>query len=245
MTSERRHDLIVVGGGAAGAETAARVAEAGRRVLLVTTSLDTIFAARRERPAAEAPDGTLQHRLRERLPVAPDGSVGSWELHGAAKGLLERIPTLSVLQSSVDALLVEGDAAVGVATWEGVPRRADRVALCVGSFLRARLRRGASEERAGRPGEMAYDELATDLERRGVPLVPVAWDGPEGVREDDPERYAQTFSVVDRAGADGHAVRAVRNLYLAGVCRIGPADYATAAQDGAALARKLLSGTER
>ncbi len=245
MSSAAAHDLIIVGGGAAGAEAAARVAEAGRRVLLVTTSLDTIFAARCERPPADAPEGTLQRRLRDRLPVAPDGTVGSWELHGAAKGHLERIPTLSVLQSSVDALITEGGAAIGVATWEGVPRHGVRIALCVGSFLRARLRRGASEERAGRPGEMAYDELADDLERRGVPLVPASWEGPEGVRPDDPERYRSDFLVVDRAGTEGHAVRAVRNLYLAGVCRLGPVDYASAARDGAALARTMLDGTER
>ena len=71
----------------------------------------------------------------------------------------------------MDALIVEGGAVDGVETWEGVPRRAGRVALCVGPFLRARLTVGAATERAGRPGEMAYDELVDDLAERGIGLV--------------------------------------------------------------------------
>ncbi|MEX2503181.1 MAG: FAD-dependent oxidoreductase [Trueperaceae bacterium] len=239
--SDRPYELAVVGAGATGSELAWRVAETGRRVLLVTTSLDTIFAAASERPRADAREGTLQHELRDRLTVRDDGTVGAWELHAAAKGWLETVPSLTVLQSSVDALVVDGDGAVrGLDTWEGVPRRADRVALCVGSFLRARLLRGASEEHAGRPGEMAYDELADDLRARGVPLRPCRWNGPADEGAPDENRWTVHFERLDRAGLDGFAVRTVHGLYAAGVCRHGPLTYPGAARDGADLAHLVL-----
>ena len=96
-----------------------------------------------------------------------NGSADAWALHRAAKYRLEHTPGLHLLQSSASALLVEEAAALGVATWEGVPRRARTTALCVGSFLAARLRVGTLTEVAGRLSEMAYDDLFDDLAARG------------------------------------------------------------------------------
>jgi thioredoxin reductase len=233
--AEPRYDVAVVGAGAAGCEAALRLARAGRDVLLATTSLDTVFAAPVERVPREALGVGLGAELRERLPARPDGTVGSWELHGAAKYRLEATPTLHLLQSSVDALLVEEGVVVGVATWEGVPRRARRVALCVGAFLRARLRVGAATERAGRPGEMAYDELADDLTARGVQWVEAsARGGGDG-------RPSWTLSFLRFAGEelDGTRLRRLPGLHAAGACVDGPLTYDAAAAAGAALAAAI------
>lgn len=201
----------------------------------MSTSLDTVFAPASERVSADAPDGTLKAELRSDFDVDASGTVGAWELHGAAKYRLESEARIHLLQSNVEALVVDEGRAHGVATWEGVPRSARCVALCVGSFLGARLHVGRSEERAGRPGEMAYDELADDLERRGIDTVPARIEGGGDGRP--------AWTVLFRRLADGavadHAVLGLPGLYAAGACRVGPLDYARAAEEGRTLAERI------
>lgn len=114
-------------------------ARAGLSVLLVTTSLDTVYNLVGAGAALTPPDGTLLAELCGTDPV----EVTTFELHRRAKTVLERDPNLYLLQSSVSgletALETGAGRVVGVTTWEGVTRRAPLVALCVGSFLHARL----------------------------------------------------------------------------------------------------------
>ena len=135
------YDLIVVGAGISGAEAAALSARAGLDVLLVTTSLDTVYNLLGDGVTLAPPAGTLMAEVHGAVADA-DGFVGNWAFHRGAKGALEHTPNLHLLQSSVSSLLVEGGAIRGVSTWEGVDRVSSRVALCVGSFLEARLRVG-------------------------------------------------------------------------------------------------------
>lgn len=229
------YDVAVVGAGACGCEAAVALAGRGRSVLLVTTSLDTVFASAEERIALDAPPGTLLDRVASELDRAEDGTAGAWEVHGAVKYRVEAEPKIHLLQSSVDTLVLRDGRVVGVETWEGVPRAARAVALCVGSFLHARLRIGAAEERAGRPGEMAYDELADDLARHGVAMVPAHAQGGVNARP----AWSVDFARLADAATDANRVVGLPGLYAAGICRTGPVGYATAAADGQAMARRI------
>ncbi len=229
------YDVVVVGAGACGCEAAARLGRLGYDVLLVTTSLDTVFAAAAERVVATAPDDTLMAEILSELRVASDGTIGAWELHTAAKYLLEAEPNVHLLQSNVDALDVRDGTVQGIETWEGVPRAARAVALCVGSFLRARLRVGDAEESAGRPGEMAYDALADQLAQLRLPLTTVHASGNDAGHPS----WSIRFERLADGALKGTRVHQVARLYAAGICTAGPMSYEAAAQDGARLARDV------
>jgi hypothetical protein len=131
-----------------------------------------------------------------------------------------------------------------VRTWEGVERRARMSALCVGSFLHARLEQGRLREAAGRLGEMAYDELFRDLERRGVELVPAEFELDE---QDEGTAYRVSCRVLARTelATDGFALARLPGLFAAGTCARGPQAYEQSAADGLELGSFLAASADR
>lgn len=238
----RRYDVIVVGAGIAGSEAAWASARAGRDVLLVTTSLDTVYNHFGDRVLLRPPEGTLMAALHA-AGADGDGWIATRALHRAAKAALESEAGLHLLQSSVTALrTTQGGHVLGVATWEGVERCASVVALCAGSFLRGRLRVGDLTETAGRLSEMAYDELYDDLLRRGLEFrrETVAAPATAGALP-----YEVTFDAL----ADGVAetgsgrVAAVPGLFAAGACARGYLSFEDAAAEGRSLGAALAKAT--
>jgi len=229
-----RYDLIVVGAGLSGSEAAFACASAGRDVLLVTTSLDTVYNLVGDGATLEPPPGTLMARL-----VGEAGYIGTWELHRRAKYALEAQPGVHLLQSSVSSLLVRGGAVQGVTTWEGVDRLAPKVVLCVGSFLGARLTVGALTEAAGRLSEMAYDDLYESLEELGFEMETVTLEA-------SPSSGSLPYTVTCKRFAPAEwdavsfALPRLGGLYGVGVCVSGGLPYEEAARLGRALAEKLL-----
>ncbi|NLG09377.1 MAG: FAD-dependent oxidoreductase [Deinococcales bacterium] len=232
-----RFDLLVVGGGLAGCEAAWAAARGGLRTLLVSTSLDTLYNLASDAHRLEPPAGSLMAELAPGLADA-DGRVDAWALHREVKYALEREPGLHLLQSSVAGLLVEDGRAVGVTTWEGVDRRAAAVALCVGSFLRARLTIGSSVEAAGRLSEMAYDDLHDDLAARGFAFEELTLEAPP-VEGSLPYRVACRVLAAGERGP-GFALPRVEELYAAGLCVAGYLSYEGAARHGLGLGRALV-----
>ena len=233
------YDAVVVGGGIAGSEAAYRSAGGdhgrdGLDTLLVTTSLDTVYATLGDAVTLDPPEGSLMRRIWLEHADAR-GRVGAWQLHRAAKYALEATPRLHLLQSNVTALLWDGDRVAGVDTWEGVERRARLVGLCVGSFLRARLTMAELTESAGRLSEMAYDDLHDDLAARGVPLR-------EETLRADPEggslHYVVRCRVLEPTSWDPESLRVdgVPGLYAAGVVAQGTLPLEAAARSGMRLA---------
>lgn len=234
------YDVIVIGAGITGGEAAYACARGGLDTLLVTTSLDTVYNTVGDAVRLHPPEGTLMGELVGEL-VDADGRVAGSRLHRAAKYALERQDGLHLLQSSVTGLRTDGrGGVVGVDTWEGVERLGRSVALCAGSFLRARLSVGSLTESAGRLGEMAYDELYEDLVARGVPFRDVTLSA-------DPAGGALPYEVHCRvlqpAGVDGDGFRVpgLPRLYAAGLCARGYLPFEEAALDGVRLARTLLA----
>jgi tRNA U34 5-carboxymethylaminomethyl modifying enzyme MnmG/GidA len=174
--------VLVVGGGVAGCELAWGLARRDVPTLLLTTTLDTLYALPADAWAADPPSGTLWSRI---AAEADDGRgrQRAGPLRRAAKRELEREPLLRVVQSNATSLWRSDDGAsvLGVRSWEGPARRAATTVLAVGSFLGARLTLGAAVEQAGRLSEMAYDELGDDLRGAGVELrrheIGIAGDG--------------------------------------------------------------------
>lgn len=239
---EQAHDVIIVGGGVAGCEAARRTSRAGRDTLLVTTSLDTIHNLFGDRVRLGPPAGTLLADIGARA-IGPDGLVRSQDLHRAAKAAVESWQGLRLVQSNVTALRTDAAGNVtGVSTWEGVERAGRVVALCVGSFLGARLRVGSLTEAAGRLSEMAYDELRDDLHARGARLRTVA----RTVEADQGAlAYEVRFEVFDPFAVDANsgAVVGYPGLFAAGACVDGATSYARAAADGARLGDALVAAT--
>lgn len=135
---------------------------------------------------------------------------------------------------------MEGGRVVGVTTWEGVARRAPLTALCVGSFLHARLTIGTLTETAGRLSEMAYDDLYDDLTARGFTFDDLMLEAPES-------RGAPPYTVLCKQfesaawNMETFKLGRLEGLYAAGVCVSGDLPYEGAAQEGQRLARQLIA----
>ncbi|HET8986361.1 MAG TPA: FAD-dependent oxidoreductase [Trueperaceae bacterium] len=232
-------DVLIVGAGIAGCEAAWRCAHAGLTAVLVTTNLDTVYNLASPAAHLQPPADSLMERVVRDIAPSREG-IRSWDLHRGAKYALEATPAIHLLQSTVsDLLLDERGAVIGASTWEGIDRRAGATALCVGSFLRARLHAGEVTETHGRLSEMAYDDLYERLVELGFEFVPVSFTGEpfggsleyvvETVAFAPGERGTAARSAAGQ-GTSSSALWRANGLFAAGVCA-SPLGGGTAAAD--------------
>lgn len=186
----QEYDVVVVGGGHAGAEAAAAAANLGVKTLLITMNLQTIGQMScnpamggiakgqivREIDALGGLSGiisdktAIQFRMlnRSKGPAmwSPRVQSDRWRFAEEWRLALEAIPTLDFFQDMVIDLEVENDKIVTVHTGMGVQVAAKKVILTNGTFLNGLIHIGEKNYGGGRAGERA----ATGITERLVNL---------------------------------------------------------------------------
>jgi tRNA uridine 5-carboxymethylaminomethyl modification enzyme len=187
-------DIIVIGGGHAGAEAAAAAARMGARTLLLTHKVETIGAMScnpaigglgrghlvREIDALDGimgraiDRGGIQFRLLNRRKgpaVQGPRAQADRRLYAAAvQELLAEQAGLEIRAGEAAGLVREGQRVIGVRTADGRSLRAGAVVLTTGTFLRGEIHLGNERWPAGRVGDPAATALAQDLDAAGLRL---------------------------------------------------------------------------
>ncbi len=192
-----KFDVIVVGGGHAGAEAAAAAARLGAKTALLTSNLDAIAQMScnpaiggvakgqivREVDAlgglmGENIDATgIQFRMlnSSKGPAmhGPRAQADKKAYQFGMKERLENIENLHLHQELVEELLIENRSngrpcVIGVRTMLGEIYEAPRIVLTTGTFLRGILHYGACQFPGGRAGDASADRLTSSLQQAGL-----------------------------------------------------------------------------
>ena len=188
-----RYDVIVIGGGHAGAEAAALSARAGARTLLLTQNLETIGQMSCNPAIGGIAKGTVvrevdalggvmgratdlsrvQFRMlnRSKGPAvwSPRAQCDRALYRRAVRGLLEAQPNIRFAQGTAASFLIHGDRVAGVVTKEGLTFGAGAVVLTAGTFLRGAIHLGLDPEvPAGRAGEAPSVDISQAIVAHGI-----------------------------------------------------------------------------
>ena len=189
----QRYDVIVIGGGHAGAEAAALAARAGASTLLLTQNLETIGQMSCNPAIGGIAKGTVvrevdalggvmgratdrsrvQFRMlnRSKGPAvwSPRAQCDRGLYRRAVRSELERLSGLDFAQGTVASLLISRSAVGGVATLDGRRYWASAIVLTAGTFLRGRIHIGTETRMpGGRAGEAPAVEIAQAVEGLGI-----------------------------------------------------------------------------
>ncbi len=184
---EKEYDVIVVGGGHAGAEAAAAAANLGSRTLLITMNLQTIG----QMSCNPAMGGIAKGQIVREIDalggysaLVTDRSAIQFKMLNKSKGpamwspraqndrmkfaeewrkSLENTPNVDFYQEMVKGLLVKGDRVIGVRTSLGLDVRSRAVILTNGTFLNGLIHIGEKQFGGGRAGEKSATGITEQL----------------------------------------------------------------------------------
>jgi len=182
-----KYDVIVVGGGHAGAEAAAAAANMGSSTLLVTMNLQSIG----QMSCNPAMGGIAKGQIVREIDalggysgIVSDLSAIQFKMLNKSKGpamwsprtqndrmrfaeewrlALERTPNVDFYQDMVSSLIIEGNTVTGVKTSLGIPIYAKTVVLTNGTFLNGLIHIGERQLGGGRAGEKASAGITEQL----------------------------------------------------------------------------------
>ena len=188
---ESKYDVIVVGGGHAGAEAAAASANLGAKTLLVTMNLQTIG----QMSCNPAMGGIAKGQIVREIDalggysgVVSDLTAIQFKMLNKSKGpamwsprvqsdraqfalkwreMLEKTPNLDFYQDMVVGLIVKNNKIQGVKTGLGNNIFSKSVILTNGTFLNGLIHVGEKNFGGGRVGEKSSTGITSDLESYG------------------------------------------------------------------------------
>jgi tRNA uridine 5-carboxymethylaminomethyl modification enzyme len=189
----QRYDVIVIGGGHAGAEAAALAARAGAHTLLLTQNLETIGQMSCNPAIGGIAKGTvvrevdalggvmgratdlarIQFRMLNRSKgpavLSPRAQCDRGLYRRAIRSVLERIERIEFAQGTAASLVIEGQRVRGLVTADGRRYDAPAIVLTAGTFLRGRIHLGlGTQVPGGRAGESPAVEIAQALNVYGL-----------------------------------------------------------------------------
>ncbi len=189
-----RVDLIVIGGGHAGAEAARVCARGGLRVALVTMIRDAIGRMSCNPAIGGLAKGNLVKEidaLGGLMGEAADRAGIQFKVLNRSKGpavqgpraqcdkdiysktvqvLLAAEPNVTIIEGTVSKLIVDGSAVGGVILQDGSRLEGRAVIVTTGTFLRALMHSGEVKTRGGRFGEPSAETLSDSLRDIGLQL---------------------------------------------------------------------------
>ena len=219
------YDVIVIGGGHAGAEAAAASSRCGARTLLLTLdctkigemscnpaigglgkghlvreidALDGIMALAADRSGIQF---RMLNRSRGAAVQGPRAQTDRTLYREAIQGLLREQKNLTIEQGEASRFLLEEDSICGVETVAGRRISCGATVLTTGTFLGGRIHIGEESFSAGRIGESSSNALADFLRARGFPLSRLKTGTPPRILSSSID-----FSSLEEQSADEHPV---------------------------------------
>jgi tRNA uridine 5-carboxymethylaminomethyl modification enzyme len=214
-------DVLVIGGGHAGAEAARVCARGGVRVAMVTMLRDAIGRMSCNPAIGGLAKGNLVKEidaLGGLMGEATDRAGIQFKILNRSKGpavqgpraqcdrdlyaaavqeLLAAEPNLEIVEGAVQSLIIEGRSVRGAVLTDGTRLQAKAVIVTTGTFLRALMHSGEEKTVGGRFGEPSAETLSDSLRTLGLQLGRLKTGTPPRV-----DRTTVDFSRLEEAPGD-------------------------------------------